>query len=144
VRSMEDLIAQSIARQNFNMLLLTIFGAIALLLAAVGVYSVMASTVGLRRHEFAIRVAHGARRADILTLVLRSAAGMSLVGIAAGGILAWLLRRLMEGLLFGVTAEDRATYLAVTGLLVLVALVASAVPALRAAKSDPIVALKGE
>ena len=144
VRTLEDIVAATVRPQRFSTTLIGVFGVAALLLAAVGVYSVMASTVGLRRQEFAIRVAHGARRADILTLVLRSAAGMSLAGIAAGGILAWLLRRLMEGLLFGVTAEDRATYLAVTGLLALVAFVASAVPALRAAKSDPIVALKGE
>ena len=144
VRTLEDIVAATVRPQRFSTTLIGVFGVAALLLAAVGVYSVMASTVGLRRQEFAIRVAHGARRADILTLVLRSAAGMSLAGIAAGGILAWLLRRLMEDLLFGVTAEDRATYLAVTGLLALVALVASAVPALRAARSDPIVALKGE
>jgi putative ABC transport system permease protein len=144
VRTLEDIVAATVRPQRFSTTLIGVFGVAALLLAAVGVYSVMTSTVGLRRQEFAIRVAHGARRADILRLVLRSAAGMSLGGIAAGGILAWLLRRLIEGLLFGVTAEDRTTYLAVTGLLALVALVASAVPALRAAKSDPIGALKGE
>ncbi len=144
VRTLEDIVAATVRPQRFSTTLIGVFGGAALLLAAVGVYSVMASTVGLRRQEFAIRVAHGARRADILTLVLRSAAGMSLAGIAAGGILAWLLRRLMEGLLFGVTAEDRATYLVVTALLVLVALVASVVPALRAARSDPIGALKGD
>jgi putative ABC transport system permease protein len=144
VRTLEDVVAATVRPQRFSTTLIGVFGVAALLLAAIGVYSVMASAVGLRRQEFAIRVAHGARRTDILALVLRSAAGMSLIGIAAGGILAWLLRRLLEGLLFGVTAEDRATYVAVTGLLALVALVASAVPALRAARSDPIAALKGE
>jgi putative ABC transport system permease protein len=144
VRTLEDIVSATVRPQRFSTTLIGVFGVAALLLAAVGVYSVMASAVGLRRQEFAIRVAHGARRADILTLVLRGAVGMSLAGIAAGGIMAWLLRRLMEGLLFGVSAEDRATYLTVTTLLALVALVASAVPALRAATSDPIAALRGE
>ena len=144
VRTLEDIVAATVRPQRFSTTLIGVFGVAALLLAAVGVYSMMASTVGLRRQEFAIRVAHGARRADILRLVLRSAAGMSLAGIVAGGALAWLLRRLMEGLLFGVTAEDEATYLAVAGLLAFVALVARAVPALRAANSDPIVALRGD
>jgi putative ABC transport system permease protein len=144
VRTLEDIVSATVRPQRFSTTLIGVFGVAALLLAAIGVYSVMASAVGLRRQEFAIRVAHGARRADILTLVLRGAAGMSLAGIAAGGTVAWLLRRLMEGLLFGVSTEDRATYVAVTGLLALVALVATAVPALRAATSDPIVALRGE
>jgi putative ABC transport system permease protein len=144
VRTLEDIVDATVRPQRFSTTLIGVFGVAALLLAAVGVYSVMAFTVGLRRQEFAIRVAHGARRADILMLVLRSAAAMSLAGIAAGGSLAWLLRRAMEGLLFGVTAEDRTTYLAVTFVLALVALAASAVPALRAARRDPIAALKGE
>jgi putative ABC transport system permease protein len=144
VQTLGEIVATTVRSQRFSTTLIGLFGAAALLLAAVGVYSVMAYTVGLRRQEFAIRVAHGASRSDILGLVLRGAAGMSLAGIAVGAVAAWALRRAMENLLFGVTPEDRLTYVAGTALLALVSLAASAVPALRAARTDPLVALRGD
>ena len=125
-------------------MLIGLFSAAALLLAAVGIYSVMAYTVGLRTQEFAIRIAHGARRSDIMRLVLRGAFVMSAGGIAGGLIAAWLMRRFVDSLLFGVTAADTATYAGVAVVLAAAALAASAIPALRATRVDPLTALRAE
>ena len=144
VRRLDDVVDGSIRPQRFSTTLIAIFSGAALLLAAVGVYGVMSYTVGLRRREFAIRVAHGARHRDILRLVVGGAASLAIAGVMAGLAAAWLMRRTMDNLLFGVTSEDRLTYLATAGLLIAVALAASAIPALRAARVDPAVALRAE
>lgn len=144
VRTLEELVAGTVRAQRFSTTLIGAFGASALLLAAVGLYGVIAYTVGLRRQEFAIRIAHGARRADILRLVLRGAAGMSLAGIAIGSIGAWQLRGALETMLFNVSGADAATYVVVAVVLGGTALTASAVPALRATRVDPLEALRGE
>jgi putative ABC transport system permease protein len=144
VRTLEELVEAAARQRRFSAVLIGVFGAAALLLAAVGVYGVIAYTVGLRRQEFAIRIAHGARASDILRLVLRGAAAMSLAGTAIGLGVAWLLRGALQSLLFNVSATDVSTYLLVAGVLTATALTASAVPAWRATRVDPVEALRGE
>ena len=117
VRTLEQMVAGTIRGQRFSTTLIGLFGAAALLLAAVGVYVVIAYTVGLRRQEFAIRVAHGARPRDIARLVLRGAAGLSSAGIAIGGLAAWLLGGTFEAMLFNVSPADAWTYLSVAAVL---------------------------
>ena len=144
VRTLNSLVAATVQPQRFSTMLIGLFSTAALLLAAVGIYSVMAYAVGLRTQEFAIRIAHGARRSDIMRLVLRGAFVMSAGGIAGGLIAAWLMRRFVDSLLFGVTAADTATYAGVALVLAAAALAASAIPALRATRVDPLTALRAE
>jgi putative ABC transport system permease protein len=144
VRTLNSLVAPTVQPQRFSIMLIGLFGTAALLLAAVGIYSVMAYTVGLRTQEFAIRIAHGARRSDIMRLVLRGAFVMSAGGIAGGLVAAWLMRRFVNSLLFGVTAADTATYAGVAVVLAAAALAASAIPTLRATRVDPLTALRAE
>jgi predicted permease len=144
VRSMQDVLSESVGPQRFSAVLIALFGAAALLLASIGLYGVMAYLVGQRTQEFAIRIAHGATRTAILRLVLVNGAATVLIGTAIGIAGALLLRRLLAGLLFGISATDPVTYAAVAVVLVGVALAASVVPALRATRVDPIVALRAE
>jgi putative ABC transport system permease protein len=144
VRTLEEIVAATTASQRFSTALIAGFGVAALILATVGVYGVIAYTVGLRRHEFAIRVAHGAGPGDLLRLVLRGAIGMSLTGILVGAAGAWILRGVIEGLLFEVSSADPLTYAGVSVLLATAAMAASAVPAFRATRVDPAEALRGE
>ncbi len=144
IRSMEQVISQSIARQNFNMLLLTIFAFIALLLSAIGIYGVMSYSVEQRSHEIGIRMALGARANAMVRLVVRDAMKLAAAGLLIGLAAAFGLTRFMSALLFGVRATDASTYIAVAFILAAVAFVASYVPAKRAAKVDPIVALRYE
>jgi putative ABC transport system permease protein len=144
VRPMDELIAVSVAQQRFNMLLLGLFAALALILAAVGIYGAMAYAVNQRRHEIGIRTALGAQRGDVLRLVLRDGARIALFGIASGIAGALALTRLMAGLLFEVKPTDPATFAAVAILLALVALAACYIPARRAMRVDPMVALRYE
>ncbi len=141
-RSMEQVVAESVSRQNFNMVLLTLFAAIALLLAAIGVYGLMAYTVEQRTQEIGIRMALGAARMDMLKLVL--AQGMKLVGagVAIGAGLAYGVTRLLESLLFGVKASDPVTFAVVAGILTLVAAIATLIPARRASGVQPLEALR--
>jgi predicted permease len=144
VRTLDDIVSSSIRPQRFSATLIVLFSVAALLLAAIGVYGVMAYTVGSRTQEFAIRVAHGASRADILKLVLGGAATMAGLGVVGGLVAAWFLGRVIENLLFGVSPGDSTTYVTVAAVLTAVALAASAIPALRATRVDPMVALRGE
>jgi putative ABC transport system permease protein len=144
VRTLDDLVASTVRPQRFSATLISVFGAAALLLAAVGVYGVIAYTVGLRRQEFAVRAAHGARPFDIARLVLGGAIGMAAAGIAIGAVGAWLLRGLIQTVLFDVSAAHAGTYVAMGGVLALVTMAASLVPALRATRVDPVEALRGE
>jgi putative ABC transport system permease protein len=144
VRTLEDLVASTVRPQRFSTTLISVFGAAALLLSAVGVYGVIAYTVGLRRQEFAVRAAHGARPLDIARLVFGGAIGMAAAGIAIGAVGAWLLRGLVQTVLFDVSASHAGTYLAMGGVLALVTMAASLVPALRATRVDPVEALRGE
>ncbi len=144
IRTMDQVISESTARQNFNMLLLTIFAGLALLLAAIGIYGLMSYTVEQRTQEIGIRMALGASRGDMLKLVVRQGMLLTGVGVAIGLAASFGLNRLLANLLFGVKTTDPITYAAVTAILVLVALLASYIPARRATQIDPMIALRYE
>jgi putative ABC transport system permease protein len=144
VHSMEDLMGVSLAQQRFNMLLLGLFAALALILAAVGIYGMMAYRVGQRMHEIGIYIALGAQRRDVLRLVLRDGAKLAFFGIAIGIAGAIALTRVMTSLLFEVKPTDAGTLAGVSILLAIVALAACYVPTRRAMCVDPMVALRYE
>ncbi len=143
-QSMDEVIASSLARRRFSMILLIAFASLALLLASVGIYGVISYVVGQRTHEIGIRMALGARRPDILRLVLAGAGRLAAIGIVIGVVSALGLTRLMVNLLYGVGPDDPLTFLSVPVILISVALLASYLPACRAAKVDPMVALRYE
>ena len=126
------------------MLLLTIFAAVAMLLAAIELYGVMSYSVAQRTHEIGIRMALGARRPDVLVLVAKQGMALVLMGIAAGAILSLGMTRLISGMLFGITATDPLTFAGVAALLGTVAFLANYLPARRSSKVDPMVALRYE
>jgi putative ABC transport system permease protein len=144
IYSMAQIASKSTARQNFNMLLLGIFAGVALLLAAAGIYGVMAFTVEQRTAEIGIRVALGAQQMQMLGLIMRHGLLLAGIGVAVGLGAAFGLTRLLARLLFGVAPRDPITFVAATLLLAGVALFACWVPARRAAKVDPMVALRYE
>jgi predicted permease len=143
-QSMDDVIASSLARRRFSMILLVVFAALALLLASIGIYGVISYVVGQRTHEIGIRMALGANPLDILRLVLSGAGRLAAIGVAVGLVAALGLTRLMADLLYGVTPNDPLTFAAVPAILISVALLASYLPARRATKVDPVVALRYE
>jgi len=142
IRTMEQVLSESTARQNFNMLLLSIFAGLALLLAAIGIYGLMSYTVEQRLQEIGIRVALGAGSGDMLRLVIGQGMKLALIGLALGLAAAFGLTRLLAGLLFGVKTTDPFTYSIVALVLTSVALLACFIPARRAAKIDPLIALR--
>ncbi len=142
VLTMDRVVAEATAAPRFEMLLLGVFAAIALVLAAVGIYGVMSYSVARRTQEIGIRVSLGATRRDVLTMVVRQAMALVLMGAAVGLAGALMLARLMSGMLYGVRPADPLTFAAVALLLALVALAAAAIPALRATRIDPLVALR--
>jgi putative ABC transport system permease protein len=144
VRTMQDVVANSVQRRRFSMLLLTIFAAVAMLLAAIGLYGVMSYSVAQRTKEIGIRMALGARRPDVLVLVVKQGMALVLLGIAAGIVLSLGMTRLISGMLFGITATDPLTFAGVALLLGAVAFLANYLPARRAASVDPMVALRYE
>jgi putative ABC transport system permease protein len=144
LRTMQDVIANSVQSRKFSMLLLTIFAVVAMLLAAIGLYGVMSYSVAQRTHEIGIRMALGARRPDVLALVVKQGMALALMGIAAGTVLSFGMTRLIAGMLFGITATDPLTFAVVAALLGTVAFLANYLPALRASKVDPMVALRYE
>ncbi|HYO13130.1 MAG TPA: ABC transporter permease [Thermoanaerobaculia bacterium] len=144
IRTIEEMIAGSLTRQRFNTFLFTAFGVIALALTVIGVYGVMAYTVAQRTRDVGIRMALGAHRRDVLRLVVGQGALLVSLGLALGLAAAWGLSRLIAALLYGIEATDAATFAAVSLLLLGMGLAASYVPARRAAKVDPLVALRNE
>lgn len=144
VRTMEQVLTESLSGRRFNMTLLMTFAALALALAAVGVYGVMNYSVMLRRRELGIRIALGARALDVLRLVLGQGLVLTLIGVGVGMVGAYALTRLMAGLLYGVAATDLLTFGSVSGVLIIVGLLASFLPARRATKVDPMIALRSE
>jgi putative ABC transport system permease protein len=144
LRTMEEVISESIWRQHVSASVLAIFAAIALLLAAIGIYGVISYSMSRRTHELGIRSALGATRSDVLGLALREGLRLTLVGLFAGIILAWGLTRLLAGLLYGVRPHDPVIFAALSLLLGAVALVGAYIPAHRAAAVDPMVALRYE
>ena len=144
VSTMERLLAKSIAGSRFNTVLLTVFAFVALALAAVGTYGVMSYAVTQRTHEFGIRMALGAGTLDLLQLVLRRGMTLAIVGVLVGLVGAFALTRLMTSLLFEVKPTDAITFVAVSFSLIAVALLACYIPARRATKVDPLVALRYE
>jgi len=144
VRTMEQLLSDSMARARFSTLLLSIFAAVALILSAVGIYGVMSYSVSQRTHEIGIRMALGASRRDVLKLVVGQGIVMSLIGMAIGLAASFALTRLISSLLFGVSAADPMTFTVVSLLLIGIALLACYIPARRATKVDPMIALRYE
>ncbi|MEY2563052.1 MAG: hypothetical protein QOH88_1245 [Verrucomicrobiota bacterium] len=141
IRSMEEIVSVAVARQRFSMLLLVVFAALALVLAAVGIYGVMSYSVAQRTREIGIRIALGATKGDVLKLAVGHGLRLVVIGVAIGLASALILTRVMSSLLFGISATDPATFVAISLVLITVALVASYIPALRATKVDPMVAL---
>ena len=144
IRSMDEVRVESTASTNFNLMLLSIFAGLAVLLAAIGIYGVMSYVVGQRAHEIGIRMALGAGAGEVLSLVLRQGLRLILLGIAIGLIGAAWLTGAMESLLFGVRPNDPLTFGIVSALLLGIAVTATYVPARRATKVDPIAALRFE
>jgi predicted permease len=144
VRTMEQTISRSVAERRFTMLVLILFAAVALLLAAVGIYGVMSYAVTRRVHELGIRAALGASRPEIVRLVLRQGMKLVAMGLVAGLLAALALTRLMSNLLYGVRPSDPLTLLGVTLLLGAIALLACYIPARRATAVDPVIALRCE
>jgi predicted permease len=144
VRTMQDRMADSMARQRFSTIMLGAFSMFALILAAIGVYGVMSYLVTQSRHDIGLRIALGAQRSMILWLVVRQGMELALAGIVFGIIGAFALTRLMASLLFGVSARDIVTFSTVPLILAAIALIATYVPAWRATQVDPMMVLREE
>jgi len=144
VTTLEQLTGESILVRRFFMLLLIVFAALALVLAAVGIYGVMSYVVTQRTQEIGIRMALGAQARDVLKMIVGNGMVLALIGIGAGLAGAFVLTRLMKNLLFGVSATDAATLVTVSAVLIAVVLLACYVPARRATRIDPLVALRNE
>jgi putative ABC transport system permease protein len=143
-RAMDTILSESLASRRFSMFVLSGFAALALLLSCVGIYGVISYMVTQRTNEIGIRMALGARRGDVLGLVLRQGVQLAIAGVAIGVVAAIALTRLMGDLLYGVPATDPLTFAGVAAGLTLVALAASYLPARRAMRVDPMQALRHE
>src|SRR4051812_36789086 len=142
VDSMEHIVAGAVARQRFSMLLLAIFAAVALILAAVGIYGVMSYSVAQQTREIGIRMALGAQRSDVLTMTIKQGLKLVGLGLIIGLAAAFVLTRVMATLLFGISATDPLTFLTISFVLLVVAMLASYIPSVRAMRVDPMVALR--
>jgi putative ABC transport system permease protein len=143
-RTMNEVIADSLARRRFAMILLNAFAVVALVLSIIGLYGVISYLVGQHTHELGVRLALGAQRKNVLLLVLSQGMKMTLGGVMLGLLAALGLTRLLAQMLYSVGATDPTTFAVITALLIAVALLASFVPAWRATKVDPLVALRCE
>ena len=144
VQTMDEVVSNSFAARRLSMILLGVFAALALVLACVGIYGVISYLVGQRTHEIGVRMALGAQRNDVLRLVIGHGARMALVGVAIGIVAALGLTRLMANQLFGVSPHDPITFVGVAVLLIIVAVAACYIPARRAMRVDPMIALRYE
>ena len=144
IDTMDHIVAQAVARQRFSMLLLGLFATLALLLASVGIYGVMSYSVAQRIPEIGIRMALGARRADVLQMTIKQGLKLVAAGMMVGLAAAFLLTRVLQTLLFGISATDPVTFFGISLVLLAVAIFASYLPALRATKVDPLVALRAQ
>jgi putative ABC transport system permease protein len=144
IRTMEEVVSNSVAPQRLSTILLAIFAGVAMLLAAVGIYGVMSYSINQRTHEIGIRMALGARRSDVIRLVVGQGMLLAIMGVVVGLIGGFFITRVMSTLLFGVEARDPMTFAVIPALLVSVALVACYLPARRATRVDPMVALRYE
>ncbi len=144
LKPMTEYLRDSLSRRRFNMVLLSGFSGLALVLAAIGIYGVISYGVAQRTREMGIRMALGAQSRDVLKLVIRQAMLLTLGGVAIGLLASFVLTRLMKSLLFSVSATDPLTFAVIASLLTLIALVACLIPARRATKVDPLVALRYE
>jgi predicted permease len=142
LRSMDEIVSEAVARQRFSMLLLGIFAALAMVLAAVGIYGVMSYSIAQRTREIGLRIALGAQKSDVLKMILRQGLRFVAAGLAIGLAASFVLTRVMASLLFGISATDPATFVAISLVLIAVALLASYIPAVRAMKIDPMLALR--
>ena len=142
-QTIEDIVGRSVASQRFMLFVVGVFGAVALLVAALGVYSVISYLVAQRGREISIRVALGARAADILRLVIRQGIQLVVIGVLVGGVASLFATRLLTGLLYGTKPTDPVTFAAMVFTLALVALIASYLPARRASKAEPMDVLRG-
>jgi putative ABC transport system permease protein len=144
VVTLDRIVSDSVASQRFVMILLGIFAALAVVLASIGIYGVISYAVGQRTNEIGLRVTLGAQRADVLRLVLGDGAVMALLGVSIGTAAAFGLTHLLANMLYGISARDPVTFAIVAILLSAVALAASYIPARRAMRVDPMVALRHE
>src|SRR5581483_1653908 len=144
VHTMEQRLSDSLAQRRFSMLLLLLFSALALILATVGIYGVMSYSVTQRTHELGIRVALGAQQKTILGMIVKHGLTLTLIGIGAGLLVAYSLTRVMTGLLYGVSPTDSLTFILISLVLTATGLLACFIPARRATKVDPMIALRYE
>jgi putative ABC transport system permease protein len=144
VRTVEGILADSQADRRFTTLLLGLFSIVALALAAIGIYGVMAYSTAQRVQEFGVRLALGARRTDVLTMVLKEGVRIGAAGLMVGIGAALVLTRVLSGLLFGVSVRDPITFVALPLGLLVVTVLATLIPAARAVRVNPVVALRGE
>jgi putative ABC transport system permease protein len=144
IDTMDHIVSEAVARQRFTMLLLGLFATLALLLASVGIYGVMSYSVAQRTREIGIRIALGARRSDVLQMTVKQGLKLVGAGMILGLVAAFFLTRVLATLLFGISATDPLTFLGISLVLLVVAVLASYVPALRATRVDPITALRAQ
>jgi putative ABC transport system permease protein len=144
VRTMEEIVGQSVAPRRFSMMLLSVFALFALALASIGIYGVMSYAVTQRTREIGLRMTLGAQRGNVLRLVIGDGMKLTLAGVLLGVAAAFALTRTIKSLLFGVSATDPVTFISIALLLLLVALLACWIPARRATKVDPMIALRYE
>ena len=144
VGTMEDVMSTARSRPRFLTLLMTLFSSLSLILAALGIYGVISYAVAQRTNEIGIRMALGARGGDVLRLIGTSGVRLALAGTALGAVGAFALTRFLSGMLFGVSSLDPLTFLAMAGMLIAVTLLACYIPARRASRVDPLIALRYE